>query len=317
MVTALVEPEIAPHVTSRSAEHVAMKYLMILLSVGIVMYLLPFLMERLTVFQPFSVSDWGNVLDHSYNLAGTDADIVIFGDSSALYGIDTPRLSAELGLRVINLPQSIGSLVIMGDLPLRRYLSQNKTPRIILLYMTPWNRDFNAVPDVHAYEGTEQLVRHGTASELRHLLRTRPREILSFPLSFYLVGSSSTRLWNPGGIHFTPNDGFLPYRSTIAGPIAGDCAIPPQLLNLTSDRTLQQLQNSFRPTGARIVTMLAPIPNCAGAKQIANRLGASLMVLPSYDFADDTFLVHPIASHSAETTDRVAAELRKWLAAPR
>jgi hypothetical protein len=317
MATVVPHQEYAEHASSHRAERTALRYLAVFALIGVVLYAIPFIAERIPSVQPYSGSDWGLILDNSYNLRNTNADVVIFGDSSALYGIDTPRLSAQLGLKVINLPQSIGSLVVSGDLTLRKYMAENRPPRIIVFYLTPWNLDFNSASDEHSYEGMEQMVRHGSRAELLGILRTKPQRLLSFPLSFYLVPSKLTQLWDmSSGIHTLTHAGFLPYPVTAFSPITGDCVIPSKLLNLTSDRSLQKLRTSFGPAGAEMITILAPIPKCAGAQQLADLLGSSLTVMPSQDFVDDAFLVHLLASHTDETTDRVAAVLRKSLAPP-
>ncbi len=313
MTTALTEQERAEHVTSRRAEGTALRYLAAFALICVVMYVLPIVLERLPALQPYAGSDWGLMLDHSYNLQNTNADIVIFGDSSALYGIDTPRLSTELGLKVINLPQSIGSLVVSGDLPLRKYLAANKPPRMIIFYFTPWNLDFETAADDHSYEGTEQLVRHGSGAELMHVLRVKPRRLLTFPLSFYLVHSSLTRLWTSGGFKSTMQNGFSPYPANLEGPLIASCTIPQQLVNSSTDRSLQKLRTDFAHEGTEMVTVLAPVPQCKGADQLKARLGSSLDVMPHGDFANDMMLVHLRADHAAEATERLAGILRPQL----
>jgi hypothetical protein len=193
-VNTVIEQERAPHITSSRADHTALRYLGSSLLGCALVYIVPFLAERLPALQRYSGSSWGLTYGSRYNLAGTNADAVIFGDSSALYGIDTPRFSATLGVKVINLPQSIGSIVINGDIPLRHYLAQNKPPQLIVFYFSPWDLDFDAVSGPKVYEGTEQMLRHGTMSEILHLLRTKPKRLLSFPLTFYRMSSSMTQL---------------------------------------------------------------------------------------------------------------------------
>jgi hypothetical protein len=274
----------------------------------------PFLAERLPALQHYSGSSWGLLLDHSYNLAGTDADIVIFGDSSALYGIDTPRLSAALGVKAINLPQSIGSIVVNGDIPLRRYLAQNKPPQLIVFYFTPWDLDFGAVNDPRIYEGTEQLLRHGAMPELLHMLRTRPTNLLTFPLMFYRAGSSITQLWVPGVQEIAiPRNGFQPYPKALYGPLPANCVLPSSVLNKTSDRSLQQLLKNFRHNGTEIIPVLGPIPQCKDADRVLARLGPALTVMPAKVFADDKYFAHILSTQTDVSTDRLAAILRPHL----
>ena len=309
-----IEQERAPHITSTRAERTARRYIGLFLLACALMYMMPFLAERLPALQRYSGSSWGLLLDHSYNLAGTDADIVIFGDSSALYGIDTPRLSAALGVKAINLPQSIGSLVVNGDIPLRRYLAQNKTPQLIVFYFSPWDLDFDAVNDPKVYEGTEQLLRHGTMPEILHMLRTNPTNLLTFPLMFYRAGSTMTQLWAPRGQESgTPRSGFQPYPKAAYGPLPDSCVLPVSVLNKTSDRSLQQLLRDFRNTSTHIIPVLGPIPQCKYADRVAASFGPSLAAMPAKAFANDKYFAHILSTQTDASTDRLAAILRPHL----
>ncbi len=154
------EPEVAPHVTSTSAESVGRHYLLCLLLVPLLGYLFPFIAESVSPLNNRSISQWGQILDYGYNLNNENADIVIFGDSSALYGIDTPLLSQQLGMKVMNIPGSVGSLQVTGDSMLQRYLEGNRPPRLIVFYFTPGNLDFMSMQSSFSYEGDEQILRH-------------------------------------------------------------------------------------------------------------------------------------------------------------
>ena len=166
---------------------VFLRYLAYLFIVPVLAVILPFVAERAEPLQGISASRFGRVLDYSYKSSRLDGDVVIFGDSSAMYGIDTVRLSGELGLRVINLPGTMGSLPVTGDLPLRKYLAFNRSPQLIVFYFTPWNLNALQSENQYSYEGDEQILRHGTVRDLWHLARTRPQDLIEFPMRFYSV----------------------------------------------------------------------------------------------------------------------------------
>ena len=129
-----VESAIAPHATSRSAERIGLRYLAILFIIPLAAFIFPYVAERSQFLQDATLSRLGQVLDYSYRATNQNADVVVFGDSAALYNIDPARLSASLGLKVINLPNTRDSLVVAGDETLRRYLRNNRPPRLIVLY---------------------------------------------------------------------------------------------------------------------------------------------------------------------------------------
>ena len=110
----------ASHATSGLAERVSRRYLAYLLVLPVMAFIFPFFAERAPFLERHSASTWATVLDYSYTSAGENADVVLFGDSSAVYGPDTAEISRQLGMKVINLPQSMGTLPITQELPIKR-----------------------------------------------------------------------------------------------------------------------------------------------------------------------------------------------------
>jgi hypothetical protein len=277
------------------------------------LYILPFVLERAPALQRISGSDWGLRLDYTYTLANTNADVVIFGDSSALYGIDAPRLSRELGLHVINLPQSIGTLVVNEDRPLLYYLAHNKPPRIIVFTVMPWNRDFHAVSNALVYEGIEQVIRHGSSSSIVDAARAYPRDLATFPLSFYLVQSRFTQLPKSTQPSYQLRDGSEPYSAS-GLPISGTCAFSREQLAAHSDRSMRQLQADAAQRGIPSLSLVSPVPQCANVDRLKAFYGPALTVMPANYFADDHYLAHLLQDHRNDVTGQLAIQVRATLA---
>ena len=82
----------------------------------------------------------GSALEYGFTASGVNADIILFGESSAVMGID-PRLAARsLGMKVINIPNSLGSLNVTGDMALSHYLRVNRRPKLIVFYLGAWHQ---------------------------------------------------------------------------------------------------------------------------------------------------------------------------------
>ena len=70
-----------------------------------------------------------------------------------MFGTNAAQMSQDLGLKVLDIPNSLGSLANTGDWALREYMASNKPPRLIVFQMTPWDMDFLHLPNLAFYEG--------------------------------------------------------------------------------------------------------------------------------------------------------------------
>ena len=159
-----------------------------LLMVPLTVYLLTFPLVIIPSlgFDRLGVSKFGPVLDYGFNARDTNADVVIFGDSSAFIGIDPRVVNAELSVKTVVIPNTVGSLPVLGDMPLQQYLIHNRRPHLIILYFSPWNLDYND-PNRRdlLFEGEEILFRHGSWREIAQFAKRKPVEALMFPFKVY------------------------------------------------------------------------------------------------------------------------------------
>ncbi len=267
----------------------------------LVLYLLPFALVRIPSFERWGGSAFGPALDYAYNLPHQDADIVIFGDSSAAVGIDPRQLSAALGLKAINLPNTGASLHVVGDASLRRYLALNKPPRLIVLYFAAWNLDYAHEPaGPRIYEGEEILARRGSLREIAGFVRKNPLESLRFPLRFYLTNLPNAlrqvvRREDPvGEVAATQGYSDPLFRRP---PLPAPCEIPAELLRQVPLTTAQTLIETYRSPRTQVLFVVAPMPACSNAGVLTSRsyqlLNAGpVQVLPISSFKMDFAYVH-------------------------
>jgi hypothetical protein len=312
--TSPVEQEVAPHVTSTSAESVGRHYLLCLLLVPLLGYLFPFIAESMSPLNNRSISQWGQILDYGYNLNNENADIVIFGDSSALYGIDTPLLSQRLGMKVMNIPGSSGSLQVTGDSMLRRYLAGNRPPRLIVFYFTPGNLDYMSMQSSFSYEGDEQILRHESLAGWIQLARRRPEDVFLFPFRFYMTPSKLTRFFDPGRLgKIEVKQGHTPITGAVVQ--TKNCSLPEKSFLQADTKSVQELVKNFSSAQTRTLVYLAPLPRCQHSSEIAavHYPGIDAQppaVLPSEGFERDEFYVHPLGSTTASVTDLLANRIQ-------
>ena len=109
-------------------------------------------------------------------------DILIYGDSSAMIGIDPGILQRRTGLLACNIAETEGVTMVNHLLPVDDFLAHNPRPRIITflyspedLYLPhPWRKN------VSDFEGITYAVAHQPPAEAARLFATHPLETISW-----------------------------------------------------------------------------------------------------------------------------------------
>ncbi len=277
------------------------RYLLTVAGVVGVLYLLPFLVGRTEAWDRWNPYFYARPLNYAFETAGEDADVVVFGDSTAVLGVDPRQMSEALGVKVLNLVNSLPSLLVNDDLTLRRYLGRNRPPKVIVFYFAPWDfdyghTDFSARP---VFEGEEVLLRWGTAGEMLAFARRRPLEVVRFPLRFYSLAVDYT-------VHRTSHAGqeaeLVATRGHVDNPdptvLERPCRFPQELLDRVRFDWVRSLGARYARPGTRVLFYVAPVPACGNAGELL-RLpfgelpAAAPRLLPPEDFASRVAFVHP------------------------
>lgn len=290
----------------------------------VLLYLTAFPLVRTPAYERFGPSHWGPILDFAYNTQGEDADVVIFGDSSAFLGIDPRLVDRQLGIKTVVLPSTVGSLPVTGDSSLAFYLAHNAKPRLIVLYFTAWDLDYRASRETHLYEGEEMLLRHGSARQIADFTLKHPLEVLAFPLRDY----SSL---GPGVLKpiLHGEDRTLPTRLSRGHaddhenypPDAAGCSIPGNDVDEQSTATARALVAKYRSLGYTVAVYLAPMPGCTGSAAFADQTYGGLAlappaILPPGDFLDDGLYAHAEPAAVPAVSRRFADTIAPLLGKP-
>lgn len=116
---------------------------------------------------------------YGVRLRGADCEIVLYGDSSALTGLDPQIISSRTGLTACNVSEGLTIQEVVGsDAPLRNYLRHNKPPRVIL-GMWSYTSLRPDIPPLSEYT-TEGMVYAARYSSWPRLLFRRPEWGLRF-----------------------------------------------------------------------------------------------------------------------------------------
>ena len=329
-MASFVEEEIGSNykVQSGHRRRELVRYLALYIALPLFLYLLPLAFVRTAAFIRWGGSEYTPALEYIFSAPKQHADVVIYGDSSAFYGISPSQMSHELGMKVINLPNTGYSLPVLNDLPLRFYLSVNPPPKLIVFYLAPWDLNFTHKDNGALYEGEQVLLRHGTTHEIEAFALRHPIDLLEYPFQVYSTGPKTALF---AAIHHAkvfrgvdPNGGHLETGAMAgegaAGPVAltPACVIPSRLLD-EGFESVQSLRTKYATGDTQVLVVLAPMPSCEGASGIAARdydkiPAARPRLLPPDYFRDDKNYIHPVASVVPLTTTALTAAVKQALA---
>ncbi len=287
--------------------------------IPVVLYLSAIPLVRMPSYERWGPSHWGPMLDFPWHTQGLNADMVIFGDSSAFLGIDPRLVDLQLHTKSVVLPNTVGSLPVNGDQALEYYLAHNVRPQLIVLYFTAWDLDYNSSKDIRLYEGEEMLLRHDTSAQILRFAVRHPLELPAFPLRNYsTVGPTIIKTLLHGDnreAQTAAARGHVDDHEDYP-PLGADCTIPTRYLDADKAESVRALAQKYRALGYNVAVYLAPMPACANASHFVTRTYKGLAVappatLPTTSFRHDGFYAHlmpeavPAATHLfAETIAR-------------
>ena len=312
-----------PHGEIPELEHPAparlARYLLLVLLIPLIFYPLPFFIAMSTNYEHWSTAQWGPMLEYAYDTTPKNADVVIFGDSSAFIGIDPKILNAKFGIHSLVLPDTIGSIPVTGDAPLRTYLRHNSPPKLLVLYFSAWNLDFSRIAKVRQFEGEEMMLRHESWPEIAHFALHHPTEVLQFPFRLY---STFGPKMISAALHHVNRErataaslGHADYNDATYPPLKADCQIPQTYVAQTGTGSTEDLVRRYGTPGTRVLVYLAPVPQCRNGDQIAPDGYPDLHAqapahLPAPFFAGDVDYAHILPAYVRSSTTLFA----DWLA---
>ena len=296
------------------------RYVFWLLAFTATIWLLPFILVRLPGFLRWSGSNYGSMLEYSFASSDANADVVIFGDSSALFGIDPLQMSAKLGLKTINLPNTMSSLPVTDDMALRQYLAHSAPPRLIVFYFAPWNLNFSNIdnPD-QLFDGEEMLLRHGTLQQVASYTASHLRELAMFPFKFYTANSVTRSFTHLLHWHQIPPiapamghaDLDLPSSKIMKAP----CELKVRVPREAPFDSVEALAKRYGTEKTKVLVYMAPIPSCANAQILATLPYSTLPAAPPKEmdpsnYDDDGYFTHLDRHGVPEATNSLIAAVR-------
>lgn len=281
------------------------------------------LLGKSDFFVHHGASVWVQSNDAVFDMRGRECDVLVYGDSTAMTGIDPEVVTDSTGFRTCNISVTNAVLAVTGNLTLDRYLAHNARPKVLVIQLSPddfeqenrlWHHTIYA-------EGLLEQLRHGSATESRKLLLTHPHEAISF--AGYAAGYSAYYALKDAWFrttHLRPEEDMVQVRNgffTPPAPARTYCEASAKVNDPSRGEFPRMLADDFRHRyehrNSVVLVDVAPIPLCdrnlaAYASQLEGVTSNSLQALPIEFFNDGR---HYTASGSRVVSNMVAEQVNE------
>ena len=275
-------------------------------------------------FLRHGASVWVRSNDAVFDMRDRECDVLVYGDSTAMTGIDPDLVESNTGFRTCNIAVTNAVLAVTNNLTLDHFLAHNAKPRVILVQLSPdgfqsenhvWRQTIYA-------EGLLELLRHGRPGEARGVLLSHPQESISF--AGYAAGFSAwygiKDVWFHA-THLRPEEDTVQVRNgffTPPSPARTSCSPPASVVSLGnphqgdfSRSLVADYKQGYAERAGMVLINVAPIPACdvnlaAYASELNGVTSNSLLPLPIGLFNDGR---HYTARGSEVVSTLIAREL--------
>ncbi|MDP9039080.1 MAG: hypothetical protein M3O02_07375 [Acidobacteriota bacterium] len=273
-------------------------------------------------FLRYGASRWVQSNDSVFDIHDRVCDVLVYGDSTAMTGIDPEVVQRNTGFRTCNIAVTNSVLAVTGNLTLDRYLDHNTRPRVILIQLSPDGfqpESYSWRQTVYA-EGLVELLRHGSPVESRRVLLAHPQESIAF--AGYVAGFSAYAVLKDVLFHTThirPDEDTVTIRNGFFTPPAppskgcepGAVFSNPQAGGNFPRTLVSEFQSQYASRSGIVLVNVAPIPSCdqnlaAFSSELKGITSNALTPLPVGLFNDPR---HYTAVGSAIVSRLVAHEL--------
>jgi hypothetical protein len=313
-----------PPQTHATAPNLCLRYCLILVLLPLFAVPAFIALGRSDFFLHHGASVWVQANDQIFDTHDRDCDVLVFGDSTAMTGIDPDKVEEQTGFRTCNIAVTNAVLAVTDNLTLDHFLANNGRPRVLLIQLSP--DDFQAEnrrwhKTIYA-EGMLELLRHGRPGEARHVLLTHPEESVAF--AGYAAGFTAwygikdvwfhaTHLRSEEDTVTVRNGFFTPPMPARTTCVPATTVVPPSdpERSAFSRSLVADFRNNYSDRAGVVLVNVAPIPDCdqnlaAYARELNGVTSNSLLPMPIGYFNDGR---HYTALGSEIVSTLVAEEL--------
>lgn len=269
-----VDPSLEKEAGSVAAQQQASKrsrkqWQMISVIVGlpVLACLLAFVLTYSQWFRKHADSQWIQSSDRVFTAHDIPCDVLVYGDSSAITGVDPAIVQQRTGLRTCNVAQTKAVIVVLGTKGLDLFLAHNPKPRYLVLQFT--GADFykpESWKDTTAYmEGVVPLLRYYSKRDFILTTLRHPEIIMGMMHYAYVTGPSD--LWTNRRhlANLTSNTPLIDVHFVRSEPTQTNCALVDDLdptFHTPDPVFVQQLREKYAHAADHLLIDASPLSTC-------------------------------------------------------
>jgi hypothetical protein len=248
--------------------------------------------------------------DYAFSLKHVDCEVVIYGDSTALTGLDPTVVSRATGLKTCNIAQAQSIVQILGMLALDTYLKNNAPPKYIVMQFAPETLSHGR-SNFFWPEGLTLLLRKKSLFEALPTFIRHPVEAYHF--SIWAIKAKITAFIKPP-IDFASTEAIFRSRGgLLILPKSAEthCLNDIAYVEPTVD-WVHSLKEQYAHNGTRVVVNVSPLPTCSPI--------AALVAAGTRNVTDNSLSLYPIGLFcdldrhlTLEGAERASLELAEQL----
>ncbi len=226
--------------------------------------------------------------EYPFSLKHVDCEVVIFGDSTAVTGIDPTVVEKITGLKSCSIAESQSIFEILGPYALDTYLRNNAPPKYIVMQFSPevLTRD----KEIFWPEGFTLLFRKKTVLAALPTVARHPVQFYNFAL--WAIKSKVHAMREPPEDFGSMNAIFQARHGLIILPKPPETGCVLHSSPATpSDSWVHRMRTTYSSDVTRVVIDVAPVPECTrDVRRVAERFGRitdnALPIFPIDQFCD-------------------------------
>jgi hypothetical protein len=275
-------------------------------------------------FLRHGASVWVQSNDAVFNMRDRNCDVLVYGDSTAMTGIDPEVIERNTGYKTCNIAVTNSVLAVTHNLTLDRYLANNGRPKVLLIQLSPdgFQPESNVWNQTVYPEGLLELLRHGSPAEVRDALVTHPQQAIAF--AGYAAGFSMYSALKSVWYHATNerreednitirNGFFTPPSPPTTSCEPGATFSNPKAGGSFPRTVVGEYEKNYANRSGIVLVNVAPIPSCDQnladfSSELNGITSNSLLPLPVSLFNDPR---HYTAVGSAVVSRLVAQEVNE------
>ena len=249
--------------------------------------------------------------DYPFSLKQVDCDVVIYGDSTALTGLDPTVVSRLTGLKTCNIAQSRSIVEILGMSALDTYLQNNAPPKFIVMQFAPETLSRGRT-DFFWSEGLTLLLRKKSLLEALPTLIRHP--VQAYYFAIWAIKAKVSSFIKPSADFASMQETFR-LRGVLILPKSPEthCVNNIAYAQPSAD-WVRRLKDRYSNDRTRVLINVSPLPSCSPI--------ATLVAGGTRFVTDNSLSLYPIGLFcdldrhlTLEGAERASLELGEQLAA--